>query len=110
MVYPNTHEDISWEEEDWWLVISTHPAYVPEIMGGLLEWHFHSGAPWKTFPDYLSVPLDRLYDELLKTRERNKRFQIYKKANEYIAKQALWVFTMSPLSLYGVNKEMSFTP
>jgi ABC-type transport system substrate-binding protein len=51
-----------------------------------------------------------MYNTLLRTKEREKRFQIYKKANEYIADQALWVFTMAPMSLYGVNKEINFVP
>jgi len=51
-----------------------------------------------------------MYHEILRTRDRNKRFQIYKRANEYIADQALWVFTMAPLTLYGVNEEVEFIP
>ena len=56
------------------------------------------------------MPLDTMYEEILRTTDREKRFQIYKKANEYIADQALWVFTMAPLGLYGVNEEMEFVP
>ena len=110
VVYPNTREGYSWEDEDWWLIISSHPAYVPEIMGGTLEWNFHSGAVWQMSPDWLMVPLDRMYHKLRRTRDRDKRFQIYKKANEYIADQALWVFTMATLTLYGVNEEVEFVP
>ena len=110
MVYPNTRDDHSWEDEDWWMTLSTNPSYVPEAMAGLLEWFFHFDAAWKHFPDWLIVPLDRMYCELLRTTDRAKRFQIYKKANEYIADQALWVFTVAPLSLYGVNKEVNFVP
>ena len=33
-----------------------------------------------------------------------------KAANEYIADQALQVFTVAPLSLYGVNRELNFVP
>jgi ABC-type transport system substrate-binding protein len=51
-----------------------------------------------------------MYHELLRTKDREKRFQICKKANEYVADQALWVFTMAPLGLYGVNKELEFVP
>jgi ABC-type transport system substrate-binding protein len=43
-------------------------------------------------------------------RGKDSRFQIYKKANEYIADQALMVFTMTPFSLYGVNEEVEFIP
>ena len=46
----------------------------------------------------------------MKAKDRDRRFQIYKKANEYIADQALWVFTMAPLTLYGVNEEVEFIP
>jgi hypothetical protein len=35
---------------------------------------------------------------------------IYKRANEYIADQALMVSTMVPLTLYGVNEELEFIP
>ena len=62
------------------------------------------------FPDYFMLPLDKMYDEVQRTRDRDKRFEIYKKANEYIADQAFWVFTMAPLSLYGVNEEVEFVP
>ncbi|NIN52035.1 MAG: hypothetical protein GTO23_02550 [Nitrososphaeria archaeon] len=110
VVYPNTREGYSWEDEDWWIVISSHPSYAPELMGGILEWHFHAGAPFQTSPDWLGVPLDRIYSQLLRTKDREKRFQIYKRANEYIADQALWVFTMAPLGLYGVNEEVEFVP
>jgi peptide/nickel transport system substrate-binding protein len=108
--YPNTREGYSWEDEDWWLIISSNPSYVTEAMGGLFEWFWHFGAAWKHFPDWLIVPLDKMYHELLRTRDREKRFEIYKKANEYIADQAFWVFTMAPLSLYGVNEEVDFVP
>ena len=56
------------------------------------------------------LPLETMYDEVCKTRDRKKRFEIYKKANDYIADQALWVFTVAPLSLYGVNKDLHFVP
>jgi peptide/nickel transport system substrate-binding protein len=108
--YPNTREGYSWEDEDWWLIIDSVPGYVPEVMAGMLEWFFHSGAPWQTAPDWLMLPLDRMYHEVLRTKDREKRFQIYKRANEYIADQALWVSTMAPLSLYGVNEEVEFVP
>jgi peptide/nickel transport system substrate-binding protein len=110
VVYPNTREGYSWEDEDWWLIISSHPAYVPEIMGGGFEWLYHSGATLQAVPDWLMLPLDRMYHKLRRTRDRDKRFQIYKKANEYIADQALWVFTMAALTLYGVNEELEFIP
>jgi ABC-type transport system substrate-binding protein len=51
-----------------------------------------------------------MYYEVLRTKDRDKRFQIYKRANEYIADQALMVSTMAPLSLYGVNEEVEFVP
>ena len=51
-----------------------------------------------------------MYHELHRMKNRDKRFQIYKKANEYIADQAFNVFTMAPLSLYGVNEELEFIP
>jgi len=110
VVYPNTREGYSWEDEDWWMIIFSQPGSLPEVIGGLFEWAFHSGAAWQTAPDWLMVPLDRMYHEVLRTKDRDKRFKIYKRANEYIADQALWVFTMAPLSLYGVNEEMEFIP
>jgi peptide/nickel transport system substrate-binding protein len=108
IVYPNTRNGYSWEDEDWWIIIFSSPSYMPELMGGQLEWFFHFGAPWQAFPDWLILPLDRMYHEVLRTRDRDRRFQIYKKANEYIADQALWVFTMAPLGLYGVNERVEF--
>jgi ABC-type transport system substrate-binding protein len=110
IVYPNTREGYSWEDEDWWLAITSHPSYFPEIMSTRLETTFHSGAPFQLAPDWLMLPLERMYHELLRTRDRDKRFQIYKRANEYIADQALMVSTMAPLSLYGVNEEAEFVP
>jgi peptide/nickel transport system substrate-binding protein len=110
LVYPNTREGYSWEDEDWWFDIVSHPGIVPEIMGGMLKWAFHSGAAWQTFPDYFMLPLDKMYDEVQRTKDRDKRFEIYKRANEYIADQAFWVFTVAPLSLYGVNEEVEFIP
>jgi len=110
LVYPNTRYGYSWEDESWWIIIMSTPAHVPEVMGGQLEWFFHSGAPWQTFPDLLMDPLDKMYHEVLITKDRDKRFQIYKKANEYIAGQAFSVFSMAPISLYGVNEEVEFVP
>jgi peptide/nickel transport system substrate-binding protein len=110
LVYPNTREGYSWEDEDWWICINSHPSYLPEVIGGQLEWEFHSGAPFQCAPDWLIAPLNMIYQELLRTKDREKRFQIYKRANEYIADQALWVFTMAPLTLYGVNEEVEFVP
>lgn len=56
------------------------------------------------------VPLDRMYEEAKRSKDRDKRFAIYKRVNEYIADQAFWIFTMAPLSLYGVNEELEFVP
>jgi peptide/nickel transport system substrate-binding protein len=110
IVYPNTREDYSWEDEDWWVILFSRASYWPEAMGGLLEVRYHSGAPWQCSPDWLMLPLDRMYQEVLSTWDRDKRFQIYKRANEYIADQALQLFTVAPLSLYGVNEEVEFLP
>jgi peptide/nickel transport system substrate-binding protein len=108
--YPNTREGYSREDEDWWILISSHPGQVPEVMAGMFEWFFHSGAAWQTAPDWLMDPLNKMYHELRRTKDRGKRFQIYKRANEYIADQAFYVFTMAPLTLYGVNEEVEFVP
>jgi len=110
VVYPNTRDGYSWKDEDWWVILYSDAAFVPEVMGGLFHWVFHSGAAWQHFPDWLAEPLDTMYYELIRTKDRDKRFEIYKRANEYIADQALWVFTMAPLTLYGVNEEVEFIP
>jgi peptide/nickel transport system substrate-binding protein len=110
LVYPNTREGFSWKEEDWWACIYSNPALVPELMGGFLEWGYHIGAAWNTYSDFLVEPLDVIYHEVRRARDRHKRFEIYKRANDYIADQAIWVFTMSPMGLYGVNKELDFVP
>jgi peptide/nickel transport system substrate-binding protein len=59
-VYANTRDGYSWEDEDWWLVISSNPSYVPEFLGGLLEYMFNSTAPFRAFPRFLMLPLDRV--------------------------------------------------
>ena len=110
VVYPNTRNNCCWEDEDWWITLSSNPGYVPEVMGGWLEWGFHSGAAWQTVPDWLLEPLDWIYERVLRTRDRAKRFELYKKANEYIADQALQLFTMATLGLYGVNEDLEFIP
>ena len=51
-----------------------------------------------------------MYHEVLGTKDRDKRFQIYKRANDYIADLALYVFTMAPLSIYRLNSEVEFLP
>ena len=108
LVYPNTREGYSWDDEDWWITLATNPGYVPEIMGGFFEWASHSGAPWQTYPRWLVGPLDSMYYEVRRSMNQERRFQLYKEANDYIANQALYLFTMAPLSLYGVNKELNF--
>jgi peptide/nickel transport system substrate-binding protein len=110
VVYPNTRKGYSWTDEDWGMIVFSNPGHVPEIMGGMLEWIFHFSAPWGTISDSLMKPLDTMYHQVLKTNDRWKRYEIYKNANDYIADQAFWVFTMAPLSLYGVNAEMEFVP
>ena len=110
MIYPNTREGYSWEDEDWWLEIHATPGAYPEVMGGHLEWTFHSEAAWQHLPKWLMLPLDKMYKEVQITRNREKRFQIYKEANEYIADQAFWLFTVAPMSLYGANEEFNFVP
>jgi peptide/nickel transport system substrate-binding protein len=110
IVKPNLREDHSWHDEDWWMYIESEPAVLPEIMSGRLLYNFNFAAPFRYASDSLLLPLDIMYEEILRTTDREKRFQIYKKANDYIADQALWVFTMAPLSLYGVNKELNFIP
>jgi len=109
-VYPNTRDGYSWEDEDWWIEIWSEPSYSPELMYNLVDGIFRSRAPFKCAPDWLLLPLDKMFHELRRTKDRDKRFQIYKKANEYIADQALEVFTMAPLTLYGVNEEVDFVP
>ena len=110
IVYPNIREGYSWEDEDWWIAINSNPTYWPELMGLQLEAFFHSGAPWQTSHDYLMTPLNCMYHEVLRTKDRKRRFEIYKRANEYIADQALWLFTLVPMTLYGVNEELDFVP
>jgi peptide/nickel transport system substrate-binding protein len=110
IAYLNTREGYSWEDEEWWIAISMHPGMVPETMGGFLDYLFHSGAAFQTFPEWLMLPLDNLYQEALRTKDRGKRFRIYKKANEYTANQAIQLFTVATLSLYGVNEEVQFVP
>lgn len=107
-VYPNIREGYSWANETWWLSIHSTPSHVPEVMGGLFEWIYHSGAPWQTYPDWLATPLDEMYRQVARTKDRDKRFQIYKRANEYVADQALQVFTVAPTTLYGVNQYLEF--
>jgi ABC-type transport system substrate-binding protein len=51
-----------------------------------------------------------MWDELQRPKDRDTRLQIYSKMNEYIADQALEVFTVAPLTLYGVNQEVNFVP
>ena len=108
--YPNTRKGYSWDDEDWWIAIVGEPAMLSELMFGFLEWNYHSGAPFQPFPDYLMLPLNEMYQELLRTKNRAERFQIYKRANEYVADQAFGLFMMGPLGLYGVNKQLSFIP
>jgi peptide/nickel transport system substrate-binding protein len=110
IVYPNTREGHSWEEEDWWICIDSEPSYIPEVMGGQLEFTYHSGAPFQCASDWLMERLNRMYEEIKRTRDRAKRFQIYKKANDYIADQGFQAFTMAVLGLYGVNEELDFVP
>ncbi len=110
VVYPNTRSGYSWEDEDWWMAIGSHPSYWPEMMSARLESVYHSGAPFQHVSDFLMEPLNRMYHKLLRTKDRDKRFQIYKRANEYIADQALMVSTMGPLGLYAVNEEVDFVP
>ena len=92
LVYPNTRKGYSWEDEDWWLLLYSNPGYTPEVMNVWFATSFHFGAPFRALPDWLIEPLDKMYHELRRTKERDKRFQIYKKANEYIASQALSVY------------------
>ena len=110
VVYPNTREDFSWDDEDWWICVDSEPSYIPEVMGGQLEFTYRFGAPFQCVSDYLIEPLNRMYREILKTQDADRRFQIYKKANDYIADQAFSVFTMATLGLYGVNEELDFVP
>jgi hypothetical protein len=83
---------------------------MPEPMAGYFEWFFQSKAPARTVPSWLLAPLDGMYRELLGIKERDERFEIYKRANEYIANEALWLFTVAPMGLHGVNKELEFVP
>ena len=110
MVYPNMREGYSWEDEDWWMFIYSGPADAPEVMGHVLENFYNPEAVWRFAPDWLIEPLEIIYKELLGTTDRERRFQLYKRANEYIADQALGVTIMAPLSLYGVNEELEFVP
>ena len=91
-------------------MVWSQPGMVPEMMGGWLEWGAHFCAPWQTIPDQLMQPLDSMYHQVRNTKDREKRFEIYKMANNYGAEQALWLFTMAPISLYGVNEEVDFVP
>jgi len=110
IVYPNTRKGYSWQDEDWWITMLSEPGLVPEVMSLGLQVRFHSGAPFQFTDDFLLEQLNRMYKDVADTKEREKRFQIYKRANEYIADQALMVFTMAPLSLYGVNEHVHFVP
>jgi peptide/nickel transport system substrate-binding protein len=110
VVYLNTREGYNWKDEDWWMFIGSGPGETPEPTGRWLESFHHSGAAWRHAPDWLLEPLEIIYKEVLETTDREKRFQLYKRANDYIADQALGLFIISPLSLYGVNEELNFVP
>jgi ABC-type transport system substrate-binding protein len=110
VAYPNTRKGHSWDDEEWWMIIFSEAADVPEVMFLRLDGGYNSGAPFRHIPDRLLFPLDNMYRELLRTTDSEKRFEIYRKANEYIADQALAVFTVAPISLYGVNRELNFIP
>ena len=109
-MYPNTREGYSWQDEDWWICIYSQPAFLPELMGGILEWEYHVGAPWNTYSDFIMEPLHVMYKEVRKERNRDRRFELYRKANEHIADHALGIFTVAPVTLYGVNRELDFAP
>ena len=107
VVYPNTRPyAYPWRDEDCWVVISTRPGYLPELMSLELGAIFSYGAPYQRFPNWLIEPLDSMHNEILRTKDRSRRFEICRKANEYIADQALGIFTVAQLSLYGVNEEV----
>jgi peptide/nickel transport system substrate-binding protein len=110
MVYPNMYKGYSWQDEEWWMTMVSGPGDAPEWMGHLLESFYNFEAVWRSAPDWLLEPLQIIYEELLHTTDRETRFQLYKKVNEYVADQALGVFVMAPLSLYGVNEEVEFVP
>lgn len=110
LVYPNLREGYSWDDQDWWIIVYSQPGVIPEVVYGLMEWVYHWGAPWKTFPDWLGEPVEKMYHEVLKTKDRKERFAIYKKVNQYIADYALSIFPVAALGLYGVNEEMEFVP
>jgi len=90
------------------MTIYSGPADAPEVMGHMFENFYNPEAVWRVAPDWLIEPLVIIYKELLGTMDRERRFQLYKKANEYIADQALALTIMAPLSLYGVNEEVEF--
>ena len=55
-------------------------------------------------------PLDTMCHQVRPMNDHRKRCELYKTANDYIAERASWLFSMAPLSLYGVNAEVNFTP
>jgi ABC-type transport system substrate-binding protein len=81
-MYPNTRDGYSWEDEDWWLYVGSHPAYAPEMMYGRFVSHFRSKSPFQWIPQWVLEPLDRMYKQVLRTRDREKRFEIYRTANQ----------------------------
>jgi peptide/nickel transport system substrate-binding protein len=110
IAYPNIRADYSWRNEDWWITICSDSGYAPEIMGHLFEIMYHSKAPWRTYPSWFIEPLEMMYQEVRRTKDRDERFRIYRKANEYVADHALQLFTVAPLTLYGVNEQLNFVP
>jgi ABC-type transport system substrate-binding protein len=108
--YPNTREGYSWNEEDWWIFIISDSAYAPEPMGHFLEVFYQAEGAWRVAPAWLTERLEIMHDEVRETMGRERRFEIYKRANDYIADQAFLVTTMAPLAIYGVNEELNFVP
>jgi ABC-type transport system substrate-binding protein len=92
------------------MAIVSEPAILPEMMSARFSGWLHSGAVCQLIPDYFMLPLNNMYSRLLRTKNRDKRFEIYRKANEYVADQAFYVATLAPLSLYGVNEHLNFVP
>jgi ABC-type transport system substrate-binding protein len=90
IAYPNMHEGYSWEDEDWWMAIFSLPGETPEVMGHVGESSAHREAIWRTAPDWLLEPVESIYKEGLNTTDRERRFQLYKKANEYTADQVYY--------------------
>jgi peptide/nickel transport system substrate-binding protein len=90
--------DIALTRMNGWMNFPAFQIYYQYALGGVYDWGSEQPA------------LQRLYEEVLRTVDREQQRLLIQQMEQYTHAQTLFLFLYNPIQLYAVNKAVAFVP